>query len=193
MQMRPFAPLLLLALSSLAAGCLPATQSTIVSSSRVARTSSARESTSASAPTSASMSNAAEIDRRASDVSLNETRREILIQARDWLGTPYEFGGASSSGADCSGFVQSVFHTVGVQLPRTSGEQATVGLDVSLANARAGDLVFFNTTGSGVSHVGIMISATQFIHASTSRGVTVSSIDEPYYRERFLFVRRVLD
>lgn len=118
-------------------------------------------------------------------------RRRILMAAEGWLGTPYRYGGSSRGGTDCSGFVRSVFQEVGVLLPRTSGEQANAGSRVTTAMVQPGDLLFFNTTGSGVSHVGIALGDRKFIHASTSRGVIVSSLEETYYRNRFLFARKV--
>ena len=68
-----------------------------------------------------------------------------------------------------------------------------MGQEVDIENALPGDLVFFNTTGAGVSHVGILINSDQFVHASTSSGVIVSSLSESYYRDRFLFLRRVFE
>lgn len=123
---------------------------------------------------------------------LSTSRRKVLMVAEEWLGTPYVYGGTSRSGADCSGFVLNVFREINVPLPRTSQEQSHEGIKVGLENLNPGDLVFFNTTGGGVSHVGIAIGENKFIHASTSRGVIVSSLDEEYYHERFLFARRVL-
>lgn len=123
---------------------------------------------------------------------LSAERRQVLMAAEKWLGSPYVYGGSSPNGTDCSGFVRSVFRDVRVPLPRTSGEQAGVGTSVARSRLLAGDLLFFNTTGSGVSHVGISIGSDRFIHASTSRGVIVSSLDEEYYNQRFLFARRIL-
>lgn len=114
------------------------------------------------------------------------------MAAEEWLGTPYVYGGTSRNGTDCSGFVLNVFRKIDVPLPRTSREQADRGTAVGRENIQPGDLLFFNTTGSGVSHVGIAIGKQKFIHASTSRGVIVSSLDEDYYGERFLFAKKVL-
>lgn len=123
---------------------------------------------------------------------LSATRRQVLMAAEQWLGTPYRYGGSSTSGTDCSGFVRSVFRDVRVALPRTSSEQATVGSSISRGNLQAGDLLFFNTSGGGVSHVGIAIDREKFIHASTSSGVIVSSLNDDYYAGTFMFARRVL-
>ena len=124
---------------------------------------------------------------------LSSARRAVMAAAEGWLGTPYLFGGLSRSGVDCSGFICNVYETVPLRLPRNSAAQATVGQEVDIENALPGDLVFFNTTGAGVSHVGILINSDQFVHASTSSGVIVSSLSESYYRDRFLFLRRVFE
>lgn len=131
---------------------------------------------------------------------LPEERRLLLQEAESWIGTPYRYAGTTRSGVDCSGFVCTLFSTLPQklsqklpqQLPRNSASQATVGEAISLRDAEAGDLVFFNTSGSGVSHVGIYIADNMFIHASTSIGVTINSLAEEYYRKRFVSVRRVL-
>lgn len=123
---------------------------------------------------------------------LSTERRQVLMSAETWLGSPYVYGGTSKSGTDCSGFVRGVFRDIHVPLPRTSSEQAGIGSSISRQHLLAGDLLFFNTTGAGVSHVGISIGQDKFVHASTSRGVIVSSLYEEYYNERFLFAKRVL-
>lgn len=123
---------------------------------------------------------------------LPEERRLLLQEAESWIGTPYRYAGTTRSGVDCSGFVCTVFSTLPQKLPRNSASQATVGEAISLRDAEGGDLVFFNTSGSGVSHVGIYIADNLFIHASTSIGVTINSLAEEYYRKRFVSIRRVL-
>lgn len=125
--------------------------------------------------------------------SADGDRRAIVDAAEGWLGVPYVYGGASRDGVDCSGFVCNVYRAVRRTLPRTSAAMATVGQSVPAADALPGDLVFFNTSGAGVSHVGIMLESGAFIHASSSKGVIVSSLEEPYYRSHVLFVRRILE
>jgi cell wall-associated NlpC family hydrolase len=168
-------PLLLL-LALVATGCLPATRSTTTAPHSPANRADAR----------------ATIDRSLSDPALDDERRAVVREAAGWLGTPYRYAGTSRAGVDCSGLVQNVFGSVDRKLPRNSAEQAGRGEPVDLSEAMAGDLVFFNTTGSGVSHVGILVSREEFIHSSTSAGVIVSRLDETYYRTRILFVRRLL-
>jgi cell wall-associated NlpC family hydrolase len=116
---------------------------------------------------------------------------ELLKAADSWYGTRYQMGGTSKSGIDCSAFVQAVYMTAfGLMVPRTAFEQFKVANHISAVDMKEGDLVFFNTTG-GVSHVGIYLRNNKFIHASSSRGVTVSDLFDPYYLKRFLGIGRI--
>ena len=111
--------------------------------------------------------------------------------AHGYIGSPYSYGGTSSAGFDCSGFTQRVFSDSGSSLPRTTGAQFGVGASVDKGSLQAGDLVFFNTSGKSVSHVGIYIGSNNFIHASSSRGVMISSIYDPHYwGSRYIGARR---
>lgn len=110
-----------------------------------------------------------------------------------YLGVTYRFGGASADGLDCSGFVVIVFAELGITVPRTSALQFAFGQPVERADLRLGDLVFFNTTGQGVSHVGIYLSDGEFIHAASNPGRVIKSrLDEKYYAQRYLGARRVM-
>jgi len=106
-----------------------------------------------------------------------------------FLGAPYVFGGTSSSGFDCSGFVQHVFGMLGIVLPRTADAQYDAGRP-TVGGPRAGDLVFFDTYG-GVSHVGIYLGNGEFVHASSSHGVMVSKLSESYWASRYVGAKRV--
>ncbi|PWG63112.1 C40 family peptidase [Spiribacter halobius] len=113
-------------------------------------------------------------------------------QHRRWRGTPYRYGGRSPAGIDCSGFVQVTFsERLARSLPRTTRQQARRGEPVAAAALRAGDLVFFRT-GGGKLHVGIYVEGGHFLHASTSRGVTLSRLDNPYWSRHYWQARRIL-
>jgi len=118
----------------------------------------------------------------------------IRLTSLLFYGTPYRFGGSSSHALDCSAFVQKVFRANGIELPRDSRAQAKYGYKVSLSELKPGDLLFFRTYKRDVSHVGIYIGDGKMIHAATRGGrVMISSIYEPYYRQRFLFAKRVVE
>ncbi len=117
----------------------------------------------------------------------------ILLTAKKYLGVRYVYGGESPKGFDCSGFVQYVFEKHGISLPRSSSQQATVGVKVSKSQAKPGDLVFFNTGGGrGISHVGIYLGSNKFIHASQNDGITITSLGSSYYAPRLVTIKRVL-
>lgn len=111
--------------------------------------------------------------------------------AAPWLGTPYRLGGMSQDGIDCSGFAWVMHSEVSHRkLPRTTKDQWSAGAPVNVNQLRPGDLLFFNTSGKGISHVGVFIEGNQFVHASTSKGVMYSSTTEAYWTESFLGARR---
>jgi len=117
----------------------------------------------------------------------------IIDEVGRWYGTPYVYGGSTKNGTDCSGFTQSVYRTVGIEIPRRASRQAAAARNVSRGSLRPADLVFFNTSGSGISHVGIYLGDGQFAHAATSRGVVRESLSHPYYTTRFVHGGRFLD
>jgi cell wall-associated NlpC family hydrolase len=116
----------------------------------------------------------------------------LTRNAMRFLGVPYVFGGTGSSGFDCSGYVQHVFAMLGYHLPRTADAQFAVGKRVSGAAMAPGDLVFFQTYASGASHVGIYLGNARFVHASSSHGVTVSSLHDGYWSHRYLGAKRLI-
>lgn len=119
----------------------------------------------------------------------------IIAKAQSALGTPYIWGGNSlSKGVDCSGLVQQVFASFGIQLPRVTYEQIGVGASVSRKKLAVGDLVFFDTDRSkaGPDHVGIYMGGGKFIHAPRpGKGVQISSLTDSYYNDRLMAIRRV--
>jgi cell wall-associated NlpC family hydrolase len=113
--------------------------------------------------------------------------------AERYLGVTYVFGGTTPNGLDCSGLVYLVYQELGVQLPRTSRLQYQVGAEVAREDLREGDLVFFDTTGQGVSHVGIYLNDGDFINAASNPGrVMISNLSESYWDKRYLGARRVI-
>lgn len=121
------------------------------------------------------------------------TTQDVTTIANQYLGIPYVWGGTTTLGFDCSGFTQRVFADLGYQLKRTAKEQYTQGKSVSKSQLQVGDLVFFNTSGRSVSHVGIYIGSNKFINAATSSGVTVSSLNNTYWKNRYVGAKRVVD
>lgn len=120
-------------------------------------------------------------------------RDRVLLEAVSFLGVPYAYGESSKNGMDCSGFTSKVYQqAVGLALPRSSRDQYREGKEVERDSLLFGDLVFFNTTGSGPSHVGIYLEDDLFAHASVSFGVTISSLQSTYYREKYFGARRVV-
>jgi cell wall-associated NlpC family hydrolase len=118
--------------------------------------------------------------------------RRIMQNAMRLTGVPYVFGGTTPGGFDCSGFVRYVFNSAGIALPRTADAQFDAGQPVSLSRLQPGDLVFYTTYAEGPSHNGIYIGEGKFIHASSSRGVTVDRMDSSYWRNRYYGARRML-
>lgn len=115
----------------------------------------------------------------------------VLTSARRFMGTPYSMGATGNGAFDCSGFVMRIFLMQGISLPRTADVQYNAGRKVACGQEEPGDLVFFETYCPGPSHVGIYVGNGNFIHASSSRGVTVSNLGDSYYKPRYLGAKRV--
>lgn len=120
------------------------------------------------------------------DVEVEKLKNRSLINYIDeWWGTPYHIGGTTKNGIDCSGFVKGLTsQTFGIELPRSSREQANFCQKINREELREGDLVFFSH-GRNISHVGMYLANNKFVHASTSMGVIISDLDEPYWKKRF--------
>ena len=120
-------------------------------------------------------------------------RSRIVTEAKKYLGVPYVWGGSTPDGFDCSGFVQYVLKQYNVNIPRTTEQQVYVGTYIPKKDLRPGDLVFLqNTYRAGVSHVGIYIGNDQMIHASSSKGVTISNLSNSYYLQHYHSARQLL-
>ncbi|MGZ0087203.1 C40 family peptidase [Caldibacillus thermoamylovorans] len=115
---------------------------------------------------------------------------ELVADAAELLGAPYVWGGDTpEEGFDCSGFIFYLFQQQGVTVPRTVALMWKAGAPVSAPEV--GDIVFFATTASGPSHAGIYIGNGQFIHSGASTGVTISRLDQSYWKQRYLGAKRL--
>jgi murein DD-endopeptidase / murein LD-carboxypeptidase len=124
--------------------------------------------------------------------STKSPEARLMESYNTWKGTPYRLGGNSLSGVDCSAFVQIVMRDqFGVQLPRTTDQQLRTGRRVRKNSLRTGDLIYFRTSRTTL-HVGIMLDKNRFMHASTSSGVMISSLNERYWNRRYIGGRRVI-
>lgn len=117
-------------------------------------------------------------------------RQQLLARYSQWAGTPYRLGGLSRSGVDCSGFIQQIYVELGGPiLPRTTAQQTRIGVEVARHQLQPADLVFFKT-GWKLRHAGIYIGNGEFIHASSSSGVMISRLDNPYWDDAWWMARR---
>lgn len=145
------------------------------------------------------METAIKNDEIAKTIRFTKRIDDILAEAETYLGTPYKYGGMTRNGIDCSAFVLSVFGTVtGMNLPRVAASQAQEGEKIEKENLQKGDLVFFSQGRGRISHVGIVENVTpegevKFIHAATSRGVMISSLNDSYWGPKYRFAKRVIN
>lgn len=115
----------------------------------------------------------------------------LLAQYSNWKGTQYHWGGTTHGGVDCSALMQQIFNdSMHKKLPRTTFQQIKNGQKVSKDNLKPGDLVFFKTQPD-TRHVGVYIGDHEFIHASKSQGVTISSLDSQYWVDHYETARRL--
>lgn len=116
--------------------------------------------------------------------------KKVLKEAHRFMGTPYKYGGTTRRGMDCSGLLLNAYKAANIDLPRVSRDQAESGRKIRLAKVKPGDALFFKTSGSKINHTGIVDHIVGdevfFIHASSSRGVMVSSLENSYWKKRFV-------
>ncbi|XZF75649.1 C40 family peptidase [Bacillus sp. AL-1R] len=127
--------------------------------------------------------------------SSSSNEQDMLSFAKRFLGVPYKWAGVSPSGFDCSGFIYYVLKENGKPYGRTnvSGYWHNNTLFQKVTTSQPGDLIFFqNTYTYGPSHIGIMLNENEFIQASSSRGVTISNINESYWKKHFLGYKRII-
>lgn len=115
----------------------------------------------------------------------------IVATAKKYIGVPYRFGGVTPKGFDCSGYVQYIFQQHGIALPRSADEQFKLGKKVRATALRKGDLVFFSTYEKGASHCGIYVGDGEFIHVSSSKGVRIDQLKDPYWKPKYLGAKRL--
>jgi cell wall-associated NlpC family hydrolase len=128
-------------------------------------------------------------NRRSSAPAAHGSR--VVTAARAYAGTPYRYGGLSSRGIDCSGLVVRAMARQGKNVPHHAASLYRMGRPVTYRNLQPGDLVFFNTNGRGVSHVGIWAGNHKFIHASSGSGQVITSAMQGYYAKRLVGARRL--
>jgi lipoprotein Spr len=127
------------------------------------------------------------------DVPVEDLTNIALLQDLDyWWGTKYCMGGSTQNCIDCSSFTQTIIRDIySIQLPRTAEEQFNTATPINASDLQEGDLVFFQTTGRTISHVGVYLANNKFAHASTSGGVMISDLNEEYWKKRFRAAGRV--
>lgn len=128
----------------------------------------------------------------------NNKAESIVSYAKTFTGTCYKFGGTSQKGMDCSGLVYVSFKKEQITLPRVSRDMAKKGKLIPVSEAKKGDLLFFKTNKnrSVINHVGLVVDSKNgevyFIHATTSKGVIISSLHEKYWKRAFIEARKVI-
>lgn len=138
------------------------------------------------------------IDHNQTEASTFENQKiQIVVEeAKSYLGTPYKYAGNTRNGMDCSGLMSVCFSEIGMKLNRSSDGIALQGEDIDLNEVKVGDLLFFKTSKTrAISHVGLVVEVggdIKFIHSSTSRGVIISSLNEPYWTKAYVKAQKII-
>lgn len=124
-------------------------------------------------------------------------RDGVVYYAKSYMGTPYVYGGNTKGGIDCSGLIYNAFRQQGIRVPRTVHELRKKGKRISIDRAKKGDIIFFRTSRKRkLTHAGIVVNSRggtpQFIHASSSNGVMISSLESSYWKKAYAQTRRLL-
>jgi cell wall-associated NlpC family hydrolase len=118
--------------------------------------------------------------------------QKLTNQYNQYKGTKYKYGGTDKRGFDCSGFTQKVYkNAFQIELPRTAKEISAIGKKVSKNKLKPGDLVFFRPSRK-YKHMGIYMGEDMFMHSSTSKGVTKSDLNNPYWEKKYRYAKRIL-
>ena len=127
-------------------------------------------------------------------VDKQELINKVVSIAKEQIGKPYKYGATGPNSFDCSGLTSYAFKNgAGITLPRSSKDQSTVGQFVSKSNLQPGDLIFFNTSGSGISHVGIYLGNDEMVHApSSGKNIQIVKITTSYWENAYVTARRVI-
>ncbi len=122
----------------------------------------------------------------------NDIKDILLKEFEEWEGTPHKMGGNSKKGVDCSGFAHYIYTKLfKIYVPRTTKQFFTTGIKIDKSQLKPGDLVAFHPH-SYPRHVGIYVGNNKFIHASTTKGVIISDLDNPYWKKHYLKSRRII-
>lgn len=118
----------------------------------------------------------------------------LLSHYKQWQGVKYKYGGNTKNGIDCSYFVQDAINSYfDKSIPRTTLYQSKLGVQINKSSLETGDLVFFITSKKGGRHVGIYLDYGDFMHVSTSRGVMISSLNNPYWSKHYWKSKRIFE
>lgn len=131
---------------------------------------------------------------RSSTSRRTQSITKVITSAYNKIGSPYVYGDIGKRGYDCSGLTYSIFlKELSITLPRSSNDQVNAGTKVAKSDLVPGDLLLFNTSGKGISHVGLYIGEGNMIHASSGkRQVRIDNIDSGYYSQRYVSARRIV-